>query len=183
MAAYVNDQIYSWGLEVVKSRKPPPREPRVIYKRMFEGGDGLDDMSREDLIRRIRQLNLLVMSAGNRAATLADSLEAVESCTREELDRIRSERNALQFVETENVHLRAAMAKMDKKKAEKVLDNDSTRIRICELTNSIVVLEGMLQSKQDYIDCCEAEISGLKAVVCMHKQPIYSNPTPMGFLG
>jgi hypothetical protein len=182
---YLDTGIRAWGYEPYAEFRDDVHKSRaaqIAYRRIIEGSleeDRLEDMTKDELIRRVRQLNLLAISATNRAKNLEETKTICDKFQQSELDRIRSERNALQCVEYENLDLRQKLAELQKF-VDDSTDADEVLLSNSVLNNNVIVLQGLLRSKQQYIDACETEIAGLKALVKVQKNKI---PTVVPFVG
>ena len=72
-----------WGHERYKEFRDDverSRAAQIVYRRMVDDKEEkLEDFSKDELIRRVRQLNLLVLSVKNRASSLTERLESANS--------------------------------------------------------------------------------------------------------
>ena len=127
-------------------------EPRVLaYGNDFDGCDNLHNLSKDDLIRRVRQLNLLVLSSGSRASVLSEDIRRIQTQRLIENNELCAERDLLQM-------------------------------ELSDLKRRVVLLECAVKTKQECIDCCDAEISGLKAVIHYFQSETNATGMRIGFL-
>jgi hypothetical protein len=164
---YLDTSIRAWGYEPYAEMRDDvhrSRAAQVAYRRMIEGSleeDRLEDMSKDELIRRIRQLNLIAISATNRARMLEENRDSAELYQRSQIDQLVSEKHALQCVSDENCSLRMQIMELQKTLGD-ALDKDEMHLKLSGLTNDIVVLQGLLRTKQQYIFACETELAALR---------------------
>jgi hypothetical protein len=127
-------------------------EPRVLaHGNDFDGCDNLQNLSKDDLIRRVRQLNLLVISAGSRASTLSEDIKEIQTLRQVENSGLYAENGVLQM-------------------------------ELSDLRKKVVLLECAVKTKQECIDCCDAEITGLKAVIQYFQSESQATGARIGFL-
>ena len=117
----------------------------------FDGCDNLQNLSKDDLIRRVRQLNLLVISAGSRASTLSEDIKEIQTLRQVENSGLYAENGVLQM-------------------------------ELSDLRKKVVLLECAVKTKQECIDCCDAEITGLKAVIQYFQSKSQATGARIGFL-
>ena len=117
----------------------------------FDGRDNLQNLSKDDLIRRVRQLNLLVISAGSRASTLSEDIKEIQTLRQVENSGLYAENGVLQM-------------------------------ELSDLRKKVVLLECAVKTKQECIDCCDAEITGLKAVIQYFQSKSQATGARIGFL-
>ena len=117
----------------------------------FDGCDNLQNLSKDDLIRRVRQLNLLVISAGSRASTLSEDIKEIQTLRQVENSGLYAENGVLQM-------------------------------ELSDLRKKVVLLECAVKTKQECIDCCDAEITGLKAVIQYFQSESQATGARIGFL-
>lgn len=127
-------------------------EPKVLACGVgFDGAEYLQNLSKDDLIRRVRQLNLLVISSGSRASTLSGDISEIQTLRRVENNELFAERELLQM-------------------------------ELSDLKKKIVLLECAVKTKQECIDCCDAEIMGLKAVIQYIQSESQATGVRIGYL-
>ena len=115
------------------------------------GNDNLHTLTKDDLIRRVRQLNILVLSSGSRASILSEDIKEIQTLRLAERNEFHAERESLQ-------------------------------LELNDLRKKVVLLECAVKTKQECIDCCDAEITGLKAVIHYIQSETNATGLRIGFL-
>lgn len=127
-------------------------DPVVIsYGQEFNGCENLHKLTRDDLIRRVRQLNVLVLSSGTRISTLSEDIREIQALRQIENNELYAERELLQM-------------------------------EVADLKKTIALLECAVRTKQDCIDCCDAEIAGLRSVIHYIQTESEATGVRIGFL-